>query len=58
MTKKRIIKVLQWLSTTVVAISILLLAFMLIAPRFGVQMNPVLSGSMEPSLRVGGMVVT
>ncbi len=55
---KTTIKVLQWIGTIIVVIAILLLAFMLIAPRFGIQMNPVLSGSMEPVLNVGGMVVT
>ncbi len=55
---KTTIKILQWIGTIVVVIAILLLAFMLIAPRFGIQLNPVLSGSMEPALKVGGMVVT
>jgi len=51
-------KIAQWLGIIVMVISISLLGFMLIGPRFGWETHPVLSGSMEPALKVGGIIVT
>ena len=35
-----------------------LVGFVLIGPRFGWEVHPILSGSMEPELKVGGVIVT
>jgi signal peptidase len=51
-------KILDWLFNIIVALAVLLVAFMFLAPRYGINMHPVLSGSMEPALKVGGVVVT
>lgn len=51
-------KVFEWLGIGVLVIVSLLAAFMFIGPRFGWEAYPVLSGSMEPALRVGGEIVT
>ncbi|PIQ07323.1 MAG: signal peptidase I [Candidatus Nealsonbacteria bacterium CG18_big_fil_WC_8_21_14_2_50_37_10] len=44
--------------TAILIIAIGLVGFMLIGPRFGCETHPVLSGSMEPALKVGGLIVT
>ena len=54
----RLKKVSQWLGMFILAVLVLLAAFMMIGPRFGWETHPVLSGSMEPSLNVGGLIVT
>lgn len=46
------------METGVVVIVILLAGFVFLAPRFGWGVNPVMSGSMEPALKVGGVVVS
>lgn len=51
-------RLLDWLVNVIVALAVLLVAFMFFAPRLGYNMHPVLSGSMEPALRVGGVVIT
>jgi len=51
-------KLVEWLGIVVLVISIVLVGFMLIGPRFGWETHPVLSGSMEPALNVGGIIVT
>lgn len=59
MTKKTALKkVVDWIINIIVALAVLLVAAMFLAPRYGISMNPVLSGSMEPALKVGGVVVT
>lgn len=49
---------LECLGTLFVAAVVLMAGFMLIGPRFGWNTHPVLSGSMEPTLKVGGIIVT
>lgn len=57
--KKSVVKkVLDWAVNVIVALAVLLVVFMFFAPRLGINMHPVLSGSMEPALKVGGVVVT
>jgi len=60
--KKRSIKIVkkaaEWLGIVVIIISILMVAFVLIGPRFGWGTHPVLTGSMEPALKVGGLIIT
>lgn len=51
-------RVLNWLGNLLVVVAVVLLASMLMAPRFGISMHPVLSGSMEPALGVGGVIVS
>ncbi len=51
------LRVLEWSTIIVLAIFILLAAFLMVAPRFGMSAHPVLSGSMEPALKVGGMII-
>lgn len=51
-------KTLDWFFNIIVALAVGLVAFMFLAPRYGINMHPVLSGSMEPALKVGGVVVT
>jgi signal peptidase len=59
LAKKTAVKrILDWLFNIIVALAVLLVAFMFLAPRYGINMHPVLSGSMEPALRVGGVVIT
>lgn len=59
MAKKAAVKrILDWFFNVVVALAVLLVAFMFLAPRYGINMHPVLSGSMEPALGVGGVVIT
>jgi len=55
---KKFIKVLEWVGTFMLAIVVLLVGFMFIGPIFGWETHPVLSGSMEPALKVGGVIVT
>lgn len=56
--KAAVKKVLEWVVNVVVALAVLLVVFMLFAPRLGYNMHPVLSGSMQPALKVGGVVLT
>lgn len=48
----------EWIGTAVVVVAVLLVGFTLIGPRFGWETHPVLSGSMEPALPVGSVIVT
>jgi signal peptidase len=54
---RKAIKILGWVATLLVAVFVLLAAFFIVAPRFGLEVHPVLSGSMEPALRVGGIIL-
>ena len=54
---KRILKSLEWTATTFLVIVIILTAFMMLSPKFGLQTHTVESGSMEPTLKVGGMII-
>ena len=54
---RKALRVLEWVATVLLALIILAAAFLMLAPRFGMSAHPVLSGSMEPALKVGGMVV-
>lgn len=51
-------KIVDWTLNFVVAAAALMVVMILIAPRLGFQVHPVLSGSMEPSLKVGGLILT
>jgi len=42
----------------ILIIAIALVGFMLIGPYFGWETHPIISGSMEPALSVGGMIIT
>ena len=55
---KTVKKIVEWFGIVIVAISILLVAFVLIGPRLGWGIHPVLTGSMEPALKVGGLIIT
>jgi signal peptidase len=46
------------LGVGVVIVLMSIVVLMFLAPRFGWRVDTVLSGSMEPSLRSGGIVVT
>mgnify|MGYP005852638635 CR=1 FL=1 len=46
------------LVTLIAFIAILLVGFMVVGPRFGWETHVVLSGSMEPVLQTGGLIVT
>ena len=50
-------KLLKWLAVVVMLAIMLLTLGILIAPRFDWRVEPVLSSSMEPSIRVGGAVL-
>lgn len=58
LTLKAIRKLADWLPTAFVVVAVGLVAFMLAGPRLGWNTHPVLSGSMEPALPVGGIIVT
>ena len=51
-------KIAGWLGIAILVIAIGLVGFMFIGPRFGWETHAVMSGSMEPALKVGGMIVT
>jgi signal peptidase len=57
-TLKIVKSVAQGLGMAIVVLAILLVGFMFISPRFGWETHQVMSGSMEPALKVGGMIVT
>lgn len=46
------------LSTVAVVAALLLAVGVFLAPCYGINMHPILSGSMEPELKVGGMAIT
>jgi len=50
-------KLAKWLGWTVVGVLLLILSFILAAAHYGWEFNVVLSGSMQPALKVGGLVV-
>jgi signal peptidase len=50
-------KVIEWLGWTILATVILAVAFVMVAAQYGWEFDAVLSGSMEPALGVGGLVV-
>ena len=48
---------LQWLGNALLIVAVLLLAAILIVPRFtGLALEPVLSGSMEPNIHTGALI--
>ena len=51
-------KIIECLGVTILVVAILLVGFMFVGSRFGWETHPVLSGSMEPALQVGGLIVT
>jgi len=51
-------KIVGWLGIAILVIVIGLVGFMFLGPRFGWETHPVMSGSMEPALKVGGLIVT
>lgn len=55
-TWKKALKALEWAATLLISLLVLMAAFLMVAPRFGLKLHPVLSGSMEPALKVGGLV--
>ena len=55
--KCKLKRALQWLATLCLAVVILLGLAMLVAPHFGWRFDTVYSGSMEPAINVGAMVV-
>lgn len=50
-------KIAKGLGITILPVVILLIGFMFLGPKFGWETHPVLSGSMEPALNVGGVIV-
>jgi hypothetical protein len=54
---KRGLRILELIAVTLLLLAVLLTAFLMIAPRFGLQVYTVLSGSMEPALKAGGIVL-
>ena len=50
-------KLIGWLGWTILGIVVLTVSFVLAASRQGWEFDAVLSGSMEPALEVGGLVV-
>ena len=55
---KKFIKVLELVGTFMLVIVVLLVGFMFIGPIFGWETHPILSGSMEPALKVGEVILT
>lgn len=55
---KKLAKVLEVIGIVALAVVICLTGFMLISPLFGWEAHKVLSSSMEPTLKAGGMVIT
>lgn len=56
---RKVIKAIgEVLTTLMLVVALALLAFVLIGPRYGWSLHTVLSGSMEPTLGVGGLIVT
>lgn len=55
---KMIRKIVKGLEIAILVVAISLVGFMFFGPRFGWSVHPVLSGSMEPALKTGGVIVT
>ena len=55
---KKSAKVLEVIGVVVLAVVISITGFMLIGPLFGWEAHKVLTGSMEPTFEVGGMIIT
>ena len=53
----RLMKILKGVTTALVALLVIAMAFMLLGPRFGWRVDTVLSGSMEPAFGAGDAVV-
>ena len=51
-------RIIEWFEIVILIIAIVLVGFMFLNPCFDWQAHPVLSGSMEPELNVGGVIVT
>lgn len=51
-------RILIWVACSILVAMILLLVVVLITTRFGWQTDSVMSGSMEPALPVGGIIIT
>ena len=51
-------KVIEYTSAVLLGLAILLGLFVLLGPRLGWQIDKVMSGSMEPAIKVGGAVVS
>jgi signal peptidase len=50
-------KMIEWLGWTVLSLVMAAVAFVIVADQFGWEFDAVLSGSMEPDIGVGGLVV-
>ena len=57
MKKRRVRKLAEHFAWAILALAIAVLAFVMLASRQGWEFNVILSGSMEPNLQVGGLVV-
>jgi signal peptidase I len=55
---KLIKKFLTWFGFVIVAGLILMVCFVMISSQYGWHFNTVLSGSMEPAFKIGGLVIT
>ena len=51
------LKIIKWVVVTIAGALMLIAILSIFAPRFGWEVNTVLSGSMEPALKVAGVVV-
>ncbi len=56
-TGGKALKALGWIATVILVLVLLVAAFLMLAPRFGLQAYAVTSGSMEPALKTGGMII-
>ena len=57
-TKRTMVRATEWIGITVVILLVTVVALTLIAPYFGWRVDTVRSGSMEPELKVGSVVIT
>jgi len=51
------IKVAKWVSVVMLVLLLAMALFVIVTPRFGWRVDPVRSGSMQPVLKTGGIVV-
>jgi signal peptidase I len=56
--RNAVVRVSEWVGIAVVSLLVIVAALTLIAPYFGWRVDTVVSGSMEPELKVGSIAVT
>jgi signal peptidase I len=51
-------KIIGWTFAVIMSLLVLAFLFVMLAPQFGWALRPVLGPSMEPTLKIGGLIIT